>query len=171
MSERLLLILRHAEAGPHLYSGAGDIERPLTAAGQEQARRIGQKLTHLILPPPLQVLCSPARRTQETAMGVLSGMPDTVAPKFENSLYGADLDTLYGFIHGTADDVRTLLLIGHNPVIGALAYDLAGPAVQDEAFASLRRGYQPATLTIFKTTEDWINIRPSTVQASQVLTP
>jgi len=171
MSERLLLILRHAEAGPHLHSGAGDIERPLTAAGQEQAKRIGQKLAHLNLPQPMQVLCSPARRTQETAQGVLSALPNPILPKLENSLYGADLDTLYGFIHGAADDIRTLLPIGHNPAIGALAYDLAGSAAQHEAFASLKRGNQPATLTIFQTTEDWINIRPSTVQASQVLTP
>lgn len=171
MTTRLLLVLRHAEAGPHLYSGAGDIERPLTETGRQQAVKIGQKLAQLALPQPLQLLCSPARRTRETAAGVLSALPETVTPELENGLYGADLNTLYGFIHGTPDHVQTLLLIGHNPAIGALAYNLAGRAVQNDAFAALRHGYTPATLTVFQTQEDWINIRPSIVQALHVLTP
>ncbi|KXV39943.1 phosphohistidine phosphatase [Gluconobacter japonicus] len=171
MTTRLLLVLRHAEAGPHLYSGAGDIERPLTETGRQQAEKIGQKLAQLALPEPLQVLCSPARRTQETAAGALSALPETVIPELENGLYGADLNTLYGFIHGTPEHVQTLLLIGHNPAIGGLAYNLSGTAVQNDAFAALRHGYQPATLTVFQTQEDWINIRPSTVQALRVLTP
>ncbi|GAD11482.1 phosphohistidine phosphatase sixa [Gluconobacter frateurii NBRC 103465] len=171
MTTRLLLVLRHAEAGPHLYSGAGDIERPLTETGRQQAAKIGQKLAQLALPRPLQLLCSPARRTRETAAGVLSALPETVTPELENGLYAADLNTLYGFIHDISDHVQTLLLIGHNPAIGALAYNLAGTAVQNDAFAALRHGYPPAMLTVFQTQEDWINIRPSTVQALHVLTP
>ncbi len=171
MTERLLLVLRHAEAGPHLYSGAGDIERPLTATGHQQAARIGAQLAGLELPHPFQVICSSARRTQETAKGVLSALPDTIIPQIESNLYGAGLETLYGFIHATSDDIRTLLLIGHNPAIGTFAHDLAGAALKNDAFAALRHGYAPATLTVFQTAEDWVNVRPSTVQASQVLTP
>ena len=171
MTERLLLILRHAEAGPHLYSGSGDIERPLTPMGHQQAARIGAQLAKLELPEPVHMLCSPARRTQETAEGVLSALPDAAVPQLEKNLYGAGLDTLYGFIHATPEDIRALLLIGHNPAIGTLAHDLAGPALQSDTFAALRHGYAPATLTVFQTQEDWINIRPSTVKASQILIP
>ena len=166
-----LLLLRHAEAAPHVLTENGDRGRPLTPKGQEQAASIGRQLAAIEISGPVQIMCSPATRTRQTAQGVLNGMGHAHILTIEDSLYSATPDTLYGLVHATAETVQTLLIVGHNPTIGEFACDLLGPALQGTSFSALYRGYPLAGLTGFDVPGPWLDVRPSTIQPTSLLLP
>ncbi len=169
---RRLLLLRHAEAVPHILTENGDRGRALTPKGQEQAASIGRQLATLDLPTPMRVVCSPATRTRQTAQGVreASGNPDTPL-EIEDSLYTATADDLYGLIHTTPEPVSTLMIVGHNPTISDFACDLLGPALQSVQFSALYRAYPLAGLTVLGVPGQWLDVRPSTIQPVSLLQP
>jgi phosphohistidine phosphatase SixA len=62
-----LILWRHAEAEEG--EGMDDLERALTARGEKQAARVGAWIDRL-LPEGARVLCSPARRCEQTALAL-----------------------------------------------------------------------------------------------------
>jgi phosphohistidine phosphatase len=115
-----LLLLRHAKSSwedPAL----ADHDRPLAPRGRKAARLIA---AHLRADQPQNqlVLCSSARRARETL--------DLVAPageiQIERALYSASPDQLLARLRRVPDESDTVMLIGHNPAIQALAIDLVG---------------------------------------------
>jgi phosphohistidine phosphatase len=85
-----LLLLRHAEARP-ATPGTGDRERPLSAEGRLQAERVGEHLARRGLEPGL-VLCSPARRAQETLAGVRRHLPEATRVRIDAELALAEIE-------------------------------------------------------------------------------
>lgn len=108
-----LILWRHAEAEDGL-AGASDAGRVLTAKGRKQAMKMAGWLDRN-LPSGCRILCSPARRTVQTA--------DALGRKFR---IHADLG-----IDGQPQRILELvnwpqarepvLLVGHQPVLGRLA--------------------------------------------------
>ena len=117
-----LTVLRHAEASPAL-PGADDFDRPLSAKGWQQARRVGEEIKSRGLTCDL-VLASTARRVRET----LDGVSETCGPlatRFEEDLYLATERSLLDHIRTTPRNVSSLLVVGHNPGLERLITDLA----------------------------------------------
>jgi phosphohistidine phosphatase len=111
-----LVLVRHAES----ESGAPDELRRLTAAGREQARRLGVELRAQGIAPDA-VLSSPLLRARETAaaLGFGEAEPhDALAP-------GATEDDVRSAIAGRGD---TVVVVGHQPDCGRIAAALAGGA-------------------------------------------
>lgn len=145
MTHRLLL-LRHAEAANPPggdFSEEADRARPLTPEGQRAAARCGAWLRAQALAPDL-VLCSPARRTRET-LAALSPFQTTPAlpTLFCPDIYEAQPDALLARIRQAPASARTVLLIGHNPGISALARWL------DDQAPILDQGFATASLAVF----------------------
>ncbi|MFC7730956.1 histidine phosphatase family protein [Actinomadura keratinilytica] len=115
-----LLVLRHAKAAPG--GGTPDIERSLTERGRRDAEAAGEWLRGRGLTPDL-VLCSTAARTRET----LERLAVPAPVRYESQIYANDADALLTLVRET-DDVRTLLLVGHNPSVHQLVHDLTGAA-------------------------------------------
>jgi len=112
-----LLIVRHAEAAP----GDPDELRPLTAAGREHARALGQRLRDAGFSPDA-VVTSPLLRARETAAALDLGEPavdDRLAP-------GASPNDLREAAVGRG---ATVLLVGHQPDCGRAVLELAGVEV------------------------------------------
>jgi phosphohistidine phosphatase len=65
------------------------------------------------------VVCSPALRTRETWSGVVSGLgaTDRRRVEYQPALYTAGVDEVLDVIAGVADQVSTVLVIGHNPTL------------------------------------------------------
>ena len=110
-----LFLVRHAEAAP----GHPDELRPLTPAGREQARALGERLAPTA---PAVVLSSPLLRARETAAAIARAtgaelrVDERLAP-------GA---TLVGLL-GAADGLREpLVAVGHQPDCGEIAAELTG---------------------------------------------
>ena len=125
---RTLFLLRHAKSSwsdPTL----ADQERPLSARGRRDAKRIARHLAQLAIEPDL-VLCSPAQRTRETLDLVRPALDASTSMIFEVELYGASADTLLDQLRGVPDGVESVLLIGHNPGVQDLALCLASEGVE-----------------------------------------
>lgn len=143
---RRLLLLRHAEATTPPggdFSEQADLARALTAEGQLAAGRCGAWLRAHALAPDL-ILCSPARRTRETLAALEPFQPPPALPtRFCPDIYEAPPSALLACIRQAPDEARTLLLIGHNPGISALARWL------DSQAETLEPGFATASLAVF----------------------
>ena len=116
---RTLALLRHAKSA--YPAGVVDQDRPLAPRGAREAGLAGDWL-RANLPAIDLVLCSTATRARQTVARAGVG----AAVRYVERLYGASPSTLIDEINTVADDVTTLLLVGHEPAISALALDLAG---------------------------------------------
>jgi len=118
---RYVVLWRHADAGDPLPGREADYARPLSAKGRAQAASVGRWLASR-LAPPLRVLSSPAPRARQTAAALT---PD---PVIEPRLEPASSLEAYGEVLGAAlaQSRDTIVLVGHQPFIGALASRLLG---------------------------------------------
>jgi len=112
-----LIVIRHAEAAGVL--GLPDRERPLTAAGESAARAAGAQIRPL---KPELVLCSPAVRARRTAE--LLGLDAPI--EIEPVIYHGDSDDLIDLLCRTDQGIGTLALVGHNPAVSRLVWELTG---------------------------------------------
>jgi len=105
-----LILWRHAEAEDESDSG-GDLQRSLTPRGEKQAARVASWLDRQ-LPEGTRILCSPARRCEQTvlALGRKFKPHKGLAP-------GASVADLLDAAHWPASK-QAVLLVGHQPVLG-----------------------------------------------------
>ena len=113
----LLVIVRHAEAA----SGEPDELRPLTAAGRDTARVLGQRLADEGLVPDA-VLTSPLLRARETAQEI--ARPAGLEPEPDERLApGATAD---GVRAAAEERGETVIVVGHKPDCSRVAAALGG---------------------------------------------
>ena len=131
---RQLLLLRHAKAEP----GSADADRDLDARGRRDAGALGHEMRSLGLVPQLALLSS-ALRTRRT-FEYLGAFDPAPAVQVTDDLYLAEPGMLLSALRAVADEIRSLLLVGHNPGLHELALALAGPQVAQQApVGGLRR--------------------------------
>ncbi len=164
-----MYLLRHAEAGRRSAS-ADDAARPLSKAGRAAAQALGAHMAAQRIRPAL-VLCSPALRARET-LALLDGADLGTAPVGSPSvLYLAGVDTLLACLRALADRHRSVLLIGHNPGLHALAAALAGPGGGKHA-ARLRKDFPTATLaTLEAEIGSWRGLQGGCARLAAFVTP
>jgi phosphohistidine phosphatase len=73
---------------------------------------------------------------------------------YEERLYDATLGDLLALVGETSDEVGTLLLVGHNPGIHALADAMAGTADGD-TMARMNRGFPTAAFAVLTFSGSW----------------
>ena len=125
MGTSTLIVMRHAKAAVESTNGT-DFGRALTPRGRDDAQRIGAWLQEQV-PEIGLALASPALRTRETLLGVMSAWRAEAAPppvRWEPGMYLAGMHELLEFVIDEA--TRPLLLVGHNPGIGDLVFHLIG---------------------------------------------
>jgi phosphohistidine phosphatase len=154
-----LLLLRHAKSD---WSSAGtaDHERQLNPRGREAAPAMGRYIVRERLMPSL-VLCSSATRTRETCDLVTAEFPQHPPVHFERRLYEAAAETIIKVIAATANDVHTLLVIGHNPGLQLVALTLANRA-HAKLREKLREKYPTTGLAVIDFDANaWTDILPA----------
>jgi phosphohistidine phosphatase len=116
---RRLLLMRHAKA-ERLQPGGRDLDRVLDPRGRADAKTLGAYLVqHRSIPD--RAVVSTAARTRETWALVAAVFAKTPAANFDDRLYEASPQAILEVIKRTAEDVGTLLVIGHNPALQDLA--------------------------------------------------
>ena len=83
---------------------------------------------------PELVLCSSAVRTRETLARVLEAL-GSPAVEIEDGLYAAWGDSLAERLRQLSDDVRDVMLVGHNPGLTDLCLLLARPSPEKDRIA------------------------------------
>lgn len=118
-----LLLIRHAKADSH---DMNDFDRPLTERGTHDAAFIADKLNKAELIPEY-VLTSPALRTRSTAEIFAKVL--NISHIGENKhIYEANTHQLLKAINKLPDEYSFVALVGHNPGISQILYELTGEA-------------------------------------------
>lgn len=166
------MLLRHARAATPAMTA--DIDRPLAAQGRQAAAALGAYLARENLLPDL-TLCSPAtraRQTWELARAELArahpgeAFPAALAPQ----IYEGGRD---GLLHALQDDhpARTLLAVGHNRGIAALARALVSHGDR-YAFARLSQKFPPGALAVIDLdVSHWAEIAGRSGRLDRFVTP
>ncbi|WP_293863701.1 histidine phosphatase family protein [uncultured Alsobacter sp.] len=162
-----LIVFRHAKAVPH--GSAPDFDRALAPRGLGDAAATGQYLADEQLFPDL-ALVSPALRTRQTWEQAARAL-GAVAVKLEPAIYEAATATLLKLVQGVDAQVRTLVLVGHNPGMGQLARDFVGHGDR-YAFARLRSRFPTSAVAVLDFAVDgWGEVAQGGGRLDRFVTP
>jgi phosphohistidine phosphatase len=145
---RRLLLLRHAKAVQD--SGEGDHARALTERGRKDAARMGHAMDTRGYIPDL-VICSNALRTTETWQLLSPELAKTPMVQLTKALSLATPKNIVAQIQVSPDDVKTLMLVGHNPGIEECAIRLARKPVskaESHKLAQMREKFPTCALAV-----------------------
>ncbi len=124
---KTLLIMRHAKSS-WKDDTLPDFERPLNKRGKRDAPRMGRLIRAEGLTPDV-ILSSPAVRARATAEAVADLSRYAGEIKFVAEFYAAGPEAYLTALRSLSDEVRSALVIGHNPALEELLEDLTGEAV------------------------------------------
>ena len=164
MSEpRRLVLLRHAKAE---HNGAADVLRPLALEGRRQAGSVGAAMALDGLTPD-HVLCSSSLRTRQTwelLRGGLGREAGAATVDIRDEVYDAGPRDLLGLLRELPGTATTVLVVGHEPTMSALAVTLAGPTSAPDVVDRVRRGVPTASWSLLEPTTLWTGLAPGTAR-------
>jgi phosphohistidine phosphatase len=150
--QRRLYLLRHAKSSwddPQL----ADHDRPLAPRGRRASKAMAEHLQSEQIAPEV-VLCSTARRAQETLERInLTDAEILIEPE----LYGASATDLLERLRNLPDTTSSAMLIGHNPAM----QDLAG----------IEGKYPTGALVTFSFEGPWSALEPAEAELVSFVTP
>lgn len=139
-----LIIMRHAKAVDRMEA-EDDFDRGLTPRGLSDAQRAAEAMAGAGLKADT-ALVSPSRRTLETWKAVAHLFPDA-AIEDPMALYHASQEMLERAVTEALEaGAKSIILVGHNPGIGALAHSLAARA---EAMEGVPYGWPTSAAIAF----------------------
>lgn len=141
---RRLILLRHTKSD--WPDGVADHDRPLAKRGLRAGSIMGAYMMEASLTPDLAIV-STAHRTQETWALACPAFVAAIASVDERRIYEAPARKLLAVIREIPNDVRTLLLVGHNPGLEDLAAMLIGAGAEND-LARLRNKYPTGGLAV-----------------------
>ena len=166
---RVLYLFRHAKSSWDDVSLA-DFDRPLASRGRRAGKTMADYMGWADLRPGL-ILCSSSARTRETLEKVLPVLGGDVPVKYEKALYDAGANALLSRLRRVPDKVKSVLVVGHNPSLQALAVGLAG-AGDPEAMSRLQAKYPTAGLVTLVLMQDhWRDLGPDSCDLHSFVTP
>lgn len=124
-----LILWRHAEA-EEAAEGGDDLARSLTPRGEREAARMGAWLDRT-LPEGARILCSPARRCEQTALSL--GRKFKVLSELGPE---AGVDQLLAAAKWPASR-QPVVIVGHQPTLGQTVARLLGIS---EGMCPVRKG-------------------------------
>ncbi|MEU4148172.1 SixA phosphatase family protein [Streptomyces parvulus] len=164
---RRIVLFRHAKAD---WPQVTDHERPLADRGRKDAAEAGRRLADTGLAFD-QALCSTSTRTRETWKLAVQEFPHRPKTVYEERIYEASPGELIALLNETPDDLRNVLVIGHNPGMEALTEILSGSA-EDEARARMgRRGFPTAAFAVLTFTGSWKDVEPGAATLAEYWAP
>ena len=139
-----LIIMRHAKAVDRMEA-EDDFDRGLTPRGLSDAKRAGDEMAAAGLIADT-ALVSPARRTLETWKAVSHHFPNARVES-PTALYHASQEMLERAVTEALDaGAKAIILVGHNPGIGAFAHALAA---RSEALEGVPYGWPTSAAVAF----------------------
>lgn len=146
--------MRHAKSD--YPGGVADHDRPLADRGIREAPLAGDWI-RANAPDVDAVLCSTATRTRQTLARTGIEAPVT----YLDELYDAVPGTVIAAINGVAEDVRTLLVVGHEPTMSGLALGLADPDGDHDAAAvaqEISAKFPTSAIAMLRTDGAWADL-------------
>ena len=125
-----LYIVRHAKSSRKEF-GMQDIDRPLNDRGLNDALLMSKLIAGLNIKPEL-IISSPAIRALTTA-NIFADAFDINRAEIiiDKQIYSAELDDLLPVIYQQNDEIKKIMIVGHNPGFSYLANYLCKKFVDD----------------------------------------
>jgi len=118
-----LFILRHGEAGKSMPARRGDVDRALTAEGEEESKEVAEAISSLDIKPDL-IITSPLKRAHETADIAARALKARVEVWDELTPEG-DKKALLARLSKLKRESR-VLCVGHEPYLTAVISEIIG---------------------------------------------
>lgn len=123
---KYLFLVRHAKSSWD-FPELPDFDRPLNKRGERNAPEMGIRLATRKLELDA-VISSPANRALTTAHTIAEELDFPVVNIIENNdVYHASCNTLVDIIHDLQDELKSVMLVGHNPGFTDLSNFLKEP--------------------------------------------
>ncbi|MGY4642206.1 SixA phosphatase family protein [Cellulomonas sp. URHB0016] len=165
---RTLLLLRHAKSEhPERIS---DHQRPLSLVGRRQAPLVGAAITAAGLVPDL-VLCSSSLRTRQTWELVRTTLDADPRVELLDEIYEAGVRSLLDLVQAVPEEIRTLLVVGHEPTMSQTAGTLAGPESDATTLARVRVGVPTASWSWLESDGPWSDLVPGSATLLRLTLP
>ena len=166
---KTIYLLRHAKSSWD-DPGVADFDRPISGRGKRSCGALARAIAELHVAPEL-ILCSSAKRTQETLRRIASALPHDHMVAVERQLYLASARKLLARLRRVPDDTRSVMLIGHNPGLQRLAEMLAGGG-EKAALARLAAKFPTAGLVELEYPgADWRSLEESGAKLVRLWSP
>jgi phosphohistidine phosphatase len=164
---RRLMLLRHAKAVPQ--GELADENRPLAERGRSDMAAIAAFAASEGLAPDL-ALVSPAIRTRETWELLLPAFRTPTDHRIESRLYAAPADRILYLVRETADEIQSLMLVGHNPGLEDMARILTG-AGETDALIRFGGAMPTGSLAVIDLSGGWANLQERAGRMEIFVTP
>jgi phosphohistidine phosphatase len=166
---RRLILLRHAKA-EKAKPGESDRDRRLDSRGRREAPKIGLYMARHKLVPQRAVI-SPSLRTRETWDLLSEELSAAPLVLYDEHLYNASAETILRAIRSSPPDVRSLLLIGHNPGLHEAARLLIASG-DVELRERLQENLPTSGLVVMDFAfDDWSNLHPHAGRLDRFVSP
>ncbi|WP_329389472.1 histidine phosphatase family protein [Streptomyces sp. NBC_01351] len=165
-----LVLLRHAKSA---WPDVADHKRPLGPRGLRDAPAAGRWLRDAGRVPTL-VICSTARRTRETWALAAGQLGAEVPVRFDERVYAAEPEDLLEVVSEVPAEVRTLLLVGHNPGLADLAVELAREAEDPAEAAAIERlseKFPTSAIAVLVCPGPWHELTPGSARLTDFAVP
>ena len=121
---KTVLLMRHAKSS-WKYEDLKDIDRPLNKRGKKDAPYMGELLAKKKKMPEL-IFSSSAKRARQTAKAVAKEGSYDGDIQYFDSLYLAEPQAYLDVLQQTPDEVKRVLIVGHNPGLESLLQQISG---------------------------------------------
>jgi phosphohistidine phosphatase len=151
---RRLVVMRHAKAEP---GGETDALRELTQRGWADSLEAGRWLAGRGITPDA-ALVSSARRTTSTWLAMAEGGSFDAEPTYSDGLYSSGPESVLDLVRESSEDVRTLVVVGHNPTMAYLAQLLDDGSGDRESGRRMATGFPTGALAVFAVSGRWLDL-------------
>ncbi|HEX6197024.1 MAG TPA: histidine phosphatase family protein [Jiangellaceae bacterium] len=158
---RQLILVRHAKSA--WPDGVADHERPLAGRGRRDAPEIGRWLAGSGIEPEVAYVSS-AARARATFELLSAELTSPVRSIVTDDVYGASTGDLLDLVRSADDDVRSVLIVGHNPGIGTLA------SVLDDRQSGLL-DFKTSAVAVFDVGTPWADVNPGAARLAASAVP
>ena len=166
---RRLLLFRHSKA-ERGAPGGDDHARVLNERGRTDAATIGSYIDQHGLAPD-RVLVSSSARTQETWKYASAALRPVPAARSERRLYDATPQAILEVVKAAPSAAHTLMVIGHNPGLHALAVSLVASGDVDTR-ERLREKFPTSALAIIDfALDDWRKLHAHAGRLERFISP
>lgn len=163
-----LYVMRHAKSS-WAVPGARDFDRELNERGKSDLEKLSKVIAEKQYVPEL-ILCSSATRTRETHDGIVGAFPSPPEITFTEKLYSSGLDDYMRTIQAETS-AQSLMIIGHNPMCGALAASLAKSG-DPASIELIGYKYPTGTISVLDVEIDtWSELTPQSAVLVDCLVP
>jgi phosphohistidine phosphatase len=156
--------MRHARS--EAVAGS-DHARRLTDRGRRDAAEAGRWARSEGLLPEHVVVSDAVRTSESWAMFRESAGLD-VAAELDPGLYAAGPESALAVLRTVPAEVRTAMIVGHNPTMAQLVHLLDDGTADPDAFRELSAGFPTGAVAVLELAGDWADLGVATARLTAV---